>query len=151
MDFLAGSTYSSFGPSSKHGRALTSDVVFAPFGVASRAMVPDGGRRRIVEVPRKALLGHLLRFSMGNFFTKICTPGGDPVADQDAPAGESTNLDQFVKNRETMSPEDAARNTWTGRRAAEFGFTEVSLPFPPEMVGKYMDVRVLFSRPSAGL
>jgi hypothetical protein len=40
----------------------------------------------------------------------------------------STNYEQYMGNRETMSPIESARNTWTGERAAEFGFTNVQTP-----------------------
>jgi len=57
---------------------------------------------------------------------------------------KGTNFDEYFENLKTMPDVDAAKLTWTGRRAAEFGFTEVRLPFPFEG----FDQRVEFSKPS---
>jgi hypothetical protein len=62
---------------------------------------------------------------------------------------QSDNLDEFVRNLESMPQEEAAKHTWTGRRAAEFGFTQASVPFPLEKVGRAHEVRAVFSKPSS--
>jgi hypothetical protein len=59
------------------------------------------------------------------------------------------NLNEFVRNLESMPQEEAAKHTWTGRRAAEFGFTQASVPFPLEKVGTAHEVRAYFSKPSS--
>lgn len=38
---------------------------------------------------------------------------------------EGSNYDEFVSNLKRMGKKKAAQNTWTGRRAAEYGFTRV--------------------------
>ena len=44
-------------------------------------------------------------------------------------AGEhmSDNFDEYKRLRETLSPEDAARNTFTGKRARDHGFNNVKV------------------------
>ena len=60
-----------------------------------------------------------------------------------------TNMDQF--NRLTMpeiglSDEEAARRTWTGRRAADHGFTTAAIQFKDGSPGVYLEVHVQFTR-----
>jgi len=62
--------------------------------------------------------------------------------------GQSANLDQYVKNCKMMSQEDAAMATWTGQRAAEFGFTKATIAFPLERNGADHEVEVLFEKPT---
>lgn len=60
-----------------------------------------------------------------------------------------TNIDEF--NRLTVpgrgvSEEEAARQTWTGQRAADFQFTNISIEFKDGVPGAYLEVRVKFTR-----
>jgi hypothetical protein len=61
-----------------------------------------------------------------------------------------TNLDEFNQNLQNgMSFSDAARSTWTGRRAAELGYTDVSYdPFSfSGTFGHYTQVKFYFTKP----
>lgn len=61
--------------------------------------------------------------------------------------GQSSNLDQYVANLKKMNDEDAAKNTWTGCRVAEFAFTAVSITYPLAPNGADHEVEVRFERP----
>lgn len=47
-----------------------------------------------------------------------------------------------------MSPEEAAASTFTGKMAARFGFTDVSITSLSGEPGAYTDVQALFTRPA---
>ncbi|MFI6448530.1 polymorphic toxin-type HINT domain-containing protein [Kitasatospora sp. NPDC050543] len=58
------------------------------------------------------------------------------------------NLDSFNAGiQNLLSPEDAARNTFTGKMAARYGFTEVEFEIRIGSPGEYAKVQVLFKRP----
>lgn len=40
----------------------------------------------------------------------------------------SVNLQQYTENLNTMDPQAAAANTWTGRIAGRYGYLQVSSP-----------------------
>jgi Pretoxin HINT domain len=50
--------------------------------------------------------------------------------------------------RSGMSPEEAAASTFTGKMAARFGFTDVSITSLSGEPGAYTDVQALFTRPA---
>lgn len=61
--------------------------------------------------------------------------------------GMTKNLDTFNLLTRTMSPEAAALRTWTGRLAAENGYTKVEILETEGRRGNYTRVKVAFSRP----
>jgi hypothetical protein len=61
----------------------------------------------------------------------------------------SENLNQYVENLKTMNEKDAAINTWTGRLAADFGYTEVDIHQSLEENFGVHEAMVFFRRPNA--
>ena len=58
------------------------------------------------------------------------------------------NLAEFNKRLSSgEDPQEAASKTWTGRMAAEHGFTEVEVLSKPSESGHYPSVDVIFSKP----
>ena len=61
-----------------------------------------------------------------------------------------TNLDQFnALVRQGVSILDAAKRTWTGRRAMEYSFVNATTDFtnpPSSPAGCYVEVQVSFTR-----
>jgi hypothetical protein len=57
---------------------------------------------------------------------------------------DSTNFNSYINDRNVrgLSPEDAARNTWTGKIAAELGYTRIKITREVST-----QVKVLFSKP----
>jgi len=65
---------------------------------------------------------------------------------------EGDNFTEFFNNLEDMSEERAAKNTWSGRMASNYGFTSVEVVDYSVLVfekGKYAEV--IFRRPSYDL
>jgi hypothetical protein len=64
--------------------------------------------------------------------------------------GLDTNIDEFnTLTRNGLSDPDAARRVWTGRRASDYGFINVTIDFkdpPGNHPGQYNEVVALFSR-----
>ena len=105
------------GDSSKHGLiAKLSDAGVLEFTVRARGgdeakAKLGGGRDMFVSLMNRVQQDGLIVHSvMGRWVGGF---GDDTV-----------NYNEFVENAKTMTSIDAARNTWTGRQAAEFGFTE---------------------------
>jgi hypothetical protein len=60
-----------------------------------------------------------------------------------------TNLDQYFENLQTMPPLAAAGATWSGRMAAEFGYTQVTMPFRNDKTRTAeTEIYVQFSKPT---
>lgn len=81
----------------------------------------------------------------GNSVTKI---EGHWVAGIDL----ETNIQQFntyTGPGHNLSDNDAAKETWTGKRAKDHGFTNARVIFkdPPNAPGNYIEVYAEFTRP----
>lgn len=61
-----------------------------------------------------------------------------------------TNIDRFnALTRQGLSDIDAAKRTWTGQRAKDYGFTNVRIYWkdpPGDHPGQYVEVKVSFTR-----
>lgn len=77
---------------------------------------------------------------VSHYGSRIKAIAGDWTLHKDNFAEFKRNLD------EGMTPEDAARNTWTGRNAKRYGFTKVTILEPTEFSNYFFKVRVLFER-----
>lgn len=81
-------------------------------------------------------------------FSRILAHFGRRVAGIKGNWQFGTNLDEVNRlTAEGASLEDAAGRTWTGRRAAEAGFTEVTVLSFHGGPGSFSSVQVLFTRP----
>jgi hypothetical protein len=86
---------------------------------------------------------------MAHFGDRVAIVEGD-WTDYDPDLRE--NLDEF--NRGTAagrSEQQAAADTWTGRRAGDHGFTQVEIvrALPPRAAGQYRVVLAHFKKPHA--
>lgn len=105
------------------------------------------------EVVAKLATGERGAVSGKEFFAAMMTHFGIKTriieANWSRTGGLTSNLDQL--NRATaagLSVEDAAPLTWTGLRAADFGYDNVTVihALPLGAAGNYDDVRVHFNR-----
>ena len=105
------------------------------------------------EVVAKRSTGERGAVSGKQFFSAMMAHFGAKVtvieSDWSLASGLTTNIDSL--NRATaagLSVEDAAVLTWTGLRASEHGFENVTIlqALPPGAQGVYDSVRVLFHR-----
>jgi len=64
---------------------------------------------------------------------------------------QGDNYSEFIENLKTMSEKKAAQNTWTGRRASDYGFTRVlSVDYINEGFKNSRFAEVMFTRPEDG-